>query len=133
MKKHTFLLLVMLIINGFNGFSQNIITYQNVSVRVPNSAVTSQNFTNYEIFLNQAIDAFINEDYDKAFYYLKNAEKDKVHGGAFWFYLGLTVHHRGDLNSSKRYLKKGYADFGCWECGEVYEKLFKEKLKSPYP
>ena len=132
MKKYS-LLFALLIINALNGFSQNIVTYQNVSVRVPNAAVTSQKFTNYDIFMNLAREAFNNEEYDKAFYYLKNAEKDKIHGGAFWFYLGLTVHHRGDIGASKRYLKKGFNDFGCWECGDVYEKLFNEKLKSPYP
>ncbi|RWX03876.1 hypothetical protein [Flavobacterium cerinum] len=79
--------------------------------------------------MNLARESFIQKDYDKTFYYLKNAEEDGIHSGIFWYYLGISVHYRGNESAAKRYLKKVFKNFGCWECSEAYEKLYSKKLK----
>lgn len=34
-----------------------------------------------------------------------------------------SVYCRGNESASKRYLKKGFEKFGCFECSDAYEKL----------
>jgi len=129
MKKQILYFTFIIIAFQFDGFAQTVTTYQSISLRIPDPVITEQKFKNFDHFMGLAREAFIENDYDKTFYYLKTAEKDGIHSGAFWFYLGISVHHRGNESASKRYLKKGFEDFGCWECSEAYEKLYGKKLK----
>ena len=123
-------LILIITFSSYQTFSQeNRITFQKINLNIPDPVITNQQFTNFNHFMQQAKKAFMEENYEKSYYYLKTAEKDGVHSGNFWFYLGLTVKKRGNESASKRYLKKGFEEFGCWECGEAYEKLYNEKLK----
>src|SRR5690554_5082550 len=121
-KSITLLVFITIPFLHFDCFSQTVVSYQSVRVNVPDPVVTEKQFANFEYYMNLAREQFLLEDYDKTFYYLKTAEKDGIHSSSFWFYLGITVHHRGNVKASKRYLKRGFYKFGCWECKDVYEK-----------
>lgn len=130
MNKTTLFLLIFIVFSTPKIFSQQKnISFQSINLNIPDPIITKQQFINFNHFMNLARGSFKDKNYEKAFYYLKTAEKDGVHSGDFWFYLGLTVKERGNESASKRYLKKGFEDFGCWECGEAYEKLYEKKLE----
>jgi hypothetical protein len=126
LKKFTTIILLFL---GFNFYSQTVVTYQSVRVNVPDPIVTEKRFENFQHYMNLAREEFIKGDYDMTFYYLKTAERSGIHSSLFWYYLGISVHHRGNNRAAKRYLKRGFYKWGCLECRDVYEQLFDETLK----
>lgn len=109
--------------------SRNYGQVQVVNFKVPDPIVTEQNLKNFDHFMSLAREAFISKDYDKTFYYLKQAEKGGWHNANFWYYMGISVYYRGNRKASKRYLKRGFYKYGCTHCNDAYEKLHGKKLK----
>jgi len=119
------LLFLILLFQPVENFGQIQIT----SVKTSDPIVSEQKLKNFEHFMNLAQEAFKIEDYNQTFYYLKQAEKYGWHNADFWYYLGISVYYRDNKGASKRYLKKGFYDFGCADCNDAYENLFGKRLK----
>lgn len=125
--KNLIVFITLLMVNS--AYSQTVVSYQNVSISVPDPIVTEKRFENFGHYMNLAREEFIKGDYDMTFYYLKTAERNGIQSSLFWYYLGVSVHHRGNNRAAKRYLKRGFYKWGCLECRDVYEKLFGKTLK----
>lgn len=131
MIKKVFALLVFIVCYSNNAFSQQTetITYLGKTLNVPEPLKTNERFFKFEYNMAEARKAFLAKDYERTVYYVKTAERDGIHSSAFWFYLAISKLNLGDEGAGKKYLKIGFVEQGCWECGEAFEKIFGEKLK----
>lgn len=119
-----------------NAFSQNreIININNKTLELPppyildgQTSFVNEKYIKYNYYMNLARETFLKKEFDKTLYYLQYT-KD-VDSPEYWFYIAIVVLQEGSEDASKKYLKKGLMDLGCWECGVAFEKLFDEEIK----
>ncbi|WP_418510952.1 hypothetical protein [Corallibacter sp.] len=130
------ILIVVLLLSAQFSFSQirEKITVNGIDLDLPPRYLTEvvemddkSNYLRYVYFMDLARESLLKKEYHKTLYYLQYTRN--LDSPEYWFYLGITVLHEGSEDACKKYLKKGFMDLGCWECGEAHEKLFGEKLK----
>lgn len=125
MQRTFFLFVLLVLLAMYQAKAQSSIFAQST---IPDPVRTEKEFEDFYHFKSLAEKHFEEKDYEKAWYYLKTAEKDGIRDERFWFLLGKTAYFKDDKKAAKRYLTKGFRRFGCWDCGVAYEELFNEKF-----
>ena len=91
--------------------------------RQNNSTESQADRESFQFHMEKAKVAYHWGELEKTKYHLNHAERNGWRSGEFYMILGHWAKDTGNERAAKRYWKRGYDKWGCWECKELIEEL----------
>ena len=116
---------LLLLLNSPYSFSQSkTLEFYRVDFERPSdSLLKTSSQKQYYFYMAKAIEAYNNQKFNNCFFYLKQAEANKITTAQFYYLIGLARYHSGEIEPAKRYLNRGYEKKNCLKCLQVLERI----------
>lgn len=121
------LAILLLLLNWHYSIAQSaMLEFRQVNFEQPNdSLLKTIAQKNYYFYMGKATEAYNDQKFTNCFFYLKQAEANKMTTAQFYYLLGLSRYYAGEIAPAKRYLARGYENKNCKACLQVLEKINK--------